>query len=83
MVHTQRHQSITEERTVGEKKGISGNEREMREGYEGQWTANTKLYMCENVIMKQHCTEYVQLIYSNKKLKLQKTRQQKTEEPEA
>lgn len=44
-----------------------------REGDEGQHTPNTKMYMCENVIMKQHCTEYVQLIYGNKKLKLQNT----------
>lgn len=44
-----------------------------REGDEGQHTPNTKMYMCENVIRKQHCTEYVQLIYGNKKLKLQNT----------
>lgn len=44
-----------------------------REGDEGQCPPNTKMYMCENVTMKQHRTEYVQLIYDNKKLKLQNT----------
>lgn len=72
MVHTQRHESIVEEGTVGEKKGISGNEKKTREGMKVNGLQIQKC-TCENVIMTQHCTEYVQLIYSNKKLKLQNT----------